>query len=67
MFTHQFDDEVDLASAEPTAVLQRHRVQPHLGSVAIPLNMDVRRFEAVTSEKEEPVGSDSKDGWHASK
>jgi hypothetical protein len=42
------------------------RVEPDLRDVLIALHVHVRRLLTIAGEEEEPVGSNAKDGRHAS-
>ena len=63
---HQYDTS-ELAARKAAAVLETNRVEPHLGSIRVALDVDVRRFVPVAGEKEAAVRADAKDGGHREK
>ena len=67
MLAHHQYDTGEFAARKAAAVLKANRVQPHLGSVGIALNMDVRRLVPITGEEEAAVGADTKNGGHFEK
>src|SRR4029450_13476683 len=50
---HKSRAPADLVGAKTTIGHERHRLQPELGHGPLPLHMDVRRFPAVRTEKDE--------------
>jgi hypothetical protein len=57
-------DAAHLVCAKAPIGHERHRLQPELGHVPLPLHMDVRRFPAVGAEENETVRSLTKYGRH---
>src|SRR3972149_255924 len=55
-----------LRPVEPTTLFQSHRVQPELGHVLIPFNMNMLRLIRVTGVEEKPVRAGLPNGGHRS-
>ena len=64
MLHNKSRDTAHLMCAKAAIGHERHRLQPELGHVPLPLHMDVRRFPAVGAEKNETVRSVTKYGRH---
>jgi hypothetical protein len=54
----------DLISTEPTTLLKPDGIEPELGRVILPLNMNMGRLMAITCVKEESVGASSQYSGH---
>jgi hypothetical protein len=61
---HKSRDTANLVCAKAAIGHERHRFQPELGHIPLPLHMDVRRFPAVGAEENETVRAITKYGRH---
>jgi hypothetical protein len=61
---YQPRDTANLVCAKAPIGHERHRLQPELGYVPLPLHMDVRRFPALGAEENETVRSITHYGRH---
>ena len=66
MFAHQTQDTIKFAPIEAAAFVQAHRVEPNLGAILFPFNVNVRRLKAIASVEEEAVRSKAENGRHIS-
>ncbi len=64
---NQLTDLVDLFPAQTAAAFQADGIEPHLGAIGIPLNMDMRRLRTVTGEEKAAIRSNAQDGGHTAK
>ena len=64
MLHNKSRDPAQLVYAKATIGHERHRFQPELGHVPLPLYVDVRRFPAVGAEENETIRSITKYGRH---
>jgi len=61
---HEFLNSVKILSAESSASLQSHRLQPELCDLIVSLNMNMSGLIAVARVKEKPIRTKSQYGWH---
>lgn len=64
MFLHQPLHTPDLIWSKSTAADEPDRIEPELGDVVIPFDVDVRRLLTITCIKETTVWACSQDGGH---
>lgn len=64
MVTHHQNDTGEFAARKASTSLEPNRVQPHLGSIGIPLDVHVHWLVSIASEEEEPIRTNPKDRGH---
>lgn len=64
MFCYETSDSIQFMSRETVIAGQSRRFQPKLDDLPIPFDVDVRRFTAIGTEKDETIGSIYQDGRH---
>ena len=64
MLHNKSRDPAQLVCAKATIGHERHRFQPELGHVPLPLYVDVRRFPTVRTEENETIRSVTKYSRH---
>jgi hypothetical protein len=61
---HELGDLAQLRRLEAAAPGQTDRIEPQLGDLLVPLDVDMGRLAAVTRVEEEPVRANSQDRGH---
>jgi hypothetical protein len=61
---HKTRDTAELVRSEAAIGHKRHRFQPELGQLPIPLHVDMRGFSAIRTEKDETVGTNLENSGH---
>ena len=64
MFTDHQNDTSDFTSGKATAIVKAHGVEPHLGTVGIPLDVNMRRLIPIPGEEEKAIGTDAENSGH---
>jgi hypothetical protein len=63
LFDHSFDP-ANFMIGKTVVLGKLRRVQPELGDVPIPFDVNVRRLTSIRAEKHEPVRTDRENCWH---
>ena len=60
----QFENTCQFVPPEAATLLKTDRTEPNLGAHFLSFHVNMRRFQPVAREEEEPVGSNAENGWH---